>query len=423
MILQLLKHFQTVVIPVFFIVSIVLGCKSTTAHIPVDQKLPKEQTTVQYHEELRQLHENLIDFYLKLPIDTAKVRQSLTEIDENGIWPDIDYTNTRRGNWPVMNHLENLRNMAVAYETKDSPFYHQKIVSAKIHLALNNWLKNDYLITNWWHQHIGVPKTMMPTLFLMEEELIPKQLERAMVMLDRAKIKMTGQNKVWLSGNVLFRSLLNRDTDSIAIASRSIQEELITTNGESIQYDWSYHQHGPQLQFGNYGLSYLEDMVQWFTVLDNTPFNFEDIKIALLRNYLLEGQRWTSWKNKIDISACGRQLFIDEPTKKNRRLNAVIEKMAALDEPYALEYLKAIDYKTLRGDKHFWKSDYHVNRTNKYYFSVKIASKRVLGAETVILRTFKGIIRATGSLFYINRHRIMIISFHFGIGENCPVLP
>ena len=42
----------------------------------------------------------------------------------------------------------------------------------------------------------------------------------------RADIKMTGQNKVWLSGNVLFRSLLVRDADSIAMASKSIQEEL-----------------------------------------------------------------------------------------------------------------------------------------------------------------------------------------------------
>ena len=55
------------------------------------------------------------------------------------------------------------------------------------------------------------------------------------------------------------------------MASKSIQEELNVSEGEGIQSDWSYHQHGSQLQFGNYGLSYLEDMLRWYQILNKTP--------------------------------------------------------------------------------------------------------------------------------------------------------
>lgn len=61
---------------------------------------------------------------------------------------------------------------------------------------------------------------------------MPEQMSQALVLMRRADIKMTGQNKVWLSGNVLFRSLLVRDADSIAMAGKSIQEELNVSEGK-----------------------------------------------------------------------------------------------------------------------------------------------------------------------------------------------
>jgi chondroitin AC lyase len=66
----------------------------------------------------------------------------------------------------------------------------------------------------------------------MEVELMPEQMSQALVLMRRADIKMTGQNKVWLSGNVIFHSLHVRDADSIAMAGKSIQEELNVSEGK-----------------------------------------------------------------------------------------------------------------------------------------------------------------------------------------------
>lgn len=345
---------------------------------------------ITYPDELSQLHENLIDYYLETQVDEEYITQLLHEMDENGAWPDIDYNNQVRGGWPVKQHLEKVLRLAVAYKKKGSSFYNKSQTSKKIHLSLDYWLKYDFLSPNWWDQHIGVPRLLAPIIFLIEDEISPEQLETALPLLRRAEIKMTGQNKVWLSVNVLFRSLLLRDTDSIAIASNSIQEELRVSTKEGIQHDWSYHQHGSQLQFGNYGLSYLEDMLRWFRILNNTAFAFEENKVTILRNYLLDGQQWVNWKGKYDISTCGRQIFPDEPAKKTKRLEIILDRMASIDEPYAADYQSAKDYTTLKGNKHFWHSDFHVHRTKDYYFSVKMCSNRVLGAETVNEENIQG---------------------------------
>ena len=233
---------------------------------------------ITYPKQLNQLRKNLVEYYLESPVDHKKVDLLLENLKDDGSWPDIDYTNQRRGGWPVKEHLENVQILGIAYKSEGSKYFRKSTVSKKIHLSLNYWLTNDFLSPNWWDQHIGVPELLGPTLFLMEDELSKEQMSQALVLMRRAEIKMTGQNKVWLSGNVLFRSLLVQDADSIAMASKSIQEELNVSKGEGIQPDWSYHQHGSQLQFGNYGLSYLEDMLRWHQILNKTPFAFEENK-------------------------------------------------------------------------------------------------------------------------------------------------
>lgn len=354
---------------------------------------------ISYPANLTQLRENVIHYYLDIPNDYKKVSDLLEKLDKNGSWASIDYTDSRRGNWTVKEHLEYVQIIARAYQTKGSPFYQKKSVSKKIHLALNYWLQNDFLSTNWWDQHIGVPEALAPTLFLMEKELSADQMQEALVLMRRADIKMTGQNKVWLSGNVIFRSLLTRDKDSIALASKSIQEELAMTSGEGIQSDWSYHQHGAQLQFGNYGMSYIEDMMRWYTILNKTPFSFQESKKEILRNYVLKGQQWVTWMNRYDISASGRQLFQDEQLKKSKKLADIFQKMTVLDPEYKSDFSKALDYKNLNGNKHFWESDFQVQRTNDYYFSVKMCSNRVLGSESVNQENILGYYMGDGVTF------------------------
>ncbi len=384
------KIFYTTVL-VFFI----LGC---------DQPKPKIfDQTKNYPEELQQLHRNIITNLIDEEVDLAEVKLSFQELQEDGTWPDIDYPSKTRGYWSPRFHLSRLLKLAQVYQNPGTEFYQKPEVSRKIHAALNHWLENDFQSPNWWHPVIGTPQLLNPTLMLMEPELSEDQIEMALPVLNRCEIGRTGQNKVWQSGNVLYTSMLSRNVELIKKASASIREELVVGTKEGVQPDWSYHQHGPQLQFGNYGLSYVGDMIKWISILRQTPFAFNENKVEILRNYLLHGQQWVIWKNEMDISGCGRQIGPDRPQEKAERLASYFVKMEKLDPEYEEEYKKAADYRKLTGNKHFWRSDIQVQRTPDYYFSVKMASNRVIGAESCNSENLQGYYLGDGATYLYQR--------------------
>lgn len=343
-----------------------------------------------YPSELKQLRENVIADFLKDSATNKKIGQLLSELDEKGSWPSIDYTSTRRSDWPVLEHLENLQLITKAYQMKGTSFYQSQNVKKKAFLALNYWLDNNFYSTNWWYSQIGSPNKLAPILVALENEMTAEKMQLGIKQLNKAKIGMTGQNKIWLSGNVMLKALLLRNADSVRIASAAIKNELGIKPGEGIQMDNSYHQHGRQLQFGNYGMHYLDDMIRWISVLRNTPFQFDENKVSVLRNYVLEGQQWVMWKKAMDLSACGRQLFIGAPEAKKDTVRYFMSHLAKIDPQFATAYSDVNDYKKTIGNKHFWRSDFHVSRTANYYFSVKMCSSRVLGAESANSENLQG---------------------------------
>jgi chondroitin AC lyase len=359
----------------------------------------KSQEKSAYPEALIQLHQNIWNDILSGTTDKENVDKICGRLTAKGEWPDIDYSSKQRGDWPPSSHLGRLQTMAKAYQKQGSACYHDPALLAKIDLALNYWLTNDFQCPNWWYPEIGVPMSLAPTLLLLETELSKDEMASGIKILDRAKIRMTGQNKVWLSGNVLLKSLLLRDTATIRKASASIQEELKVSLEEGIQPDGSFHQHGPQIQFGNYGLSYVSDMIKWVRILRKTPFCFDENKLAILRNYLFDGQQWIIWKNQMDISACGRQLFVDAQLGKARSLSNSFRQMELLDPAFSDGYKKSAQYEKLSGNKHFWNSDFQIQRSPDYYFSVKMCSERVIGAESCNSENIRGYYLGDGATY------------------------
>jgi chondroitin AC lyase len=375
---------------------------------------------VVYPENLAQLHTNVLADIQAEPAEPDSVANYLATMNVEGFWPEIDYASKERGGWPPKNHISRLLIIAKAYQTKGTQFYHKKAVSEKIHLGLNYWLDNDFQCPNWWYPEIGVPQVLAPVMILIEAELAPDQFEKGIKILNRSAIGMTGQNKVWQSGNVLLRNLLLKNEDTIRLAATSIQEELVVSTGEGVQPDWSYHQHGPQLQFGNYGLAYIGDMIKWITILRNTPFQFDESKVSILRNYLLEGQQWVTWKNRYDISACGRQLFPKAQETKAESLAKGLTKMEQLDPENADNYRKANNWQNLTGNRHFWRSDIQIQRTGEYYFSVKMCSERVIGAESCNSENIQGYYMGDGATFLYQTQEEYLDIFPFWDWKKIP---
>jgi chondroitin AC lyase len=182
-------------------------------------------------------------------------------------------------------------------------------------------------------------------------------------------------------------------------AAQSIADEIMISENEGIQPDYSFHQHGHQLQFGNYGLSYGSDMIKWASIFEGTEFAFSPAKIEILRGYLRNGLRWMVWHDRFDISGCGRQLFQNAQIGKARNVAAIFAEAQAADPAYANQY--KTDLQNLTGNTHFWRSDMTVHRRDGFYASVKMSSNRVKGYEVINSENIQGYHTGDGAtIFY-----------------------
>jgi chondroitin AC lyase len=73
--------------------------------------------------------------------------------------------------------------------------------------------------------------------------------------------------------------------------------------------------------------------------------------------------------------------------------------MEKLDPEYSDKYVNANNYQNLSGNKHFWRSDFQVFRTPGFYFSVKMCSERVIGAESCNSENVQGYYMGDGATF------------------------
>jgi len=108
----------------------------------------------------------------------------------------------------------------------------------------------------------------------------------------------------------------------------------------------------------------------------------------------------------MDISGCGRQIFRRCQTGKGRSILGQFKLMAGLDPEKASAYARVIAANQpdtadrLVGHKHFWRSDISIHRRPRWYASVKMSSKRVIGAETCNSENLLGLHLGDGVTYF-----------------------
>ncbi len=368
--------------------------------------LQAARTTRAESADIPMLKDHYVQFLLASPADLAQVAHYLQTLQPDGTWPDINYHDRTRSGWPVAQHLRRLVQMAEAYRRPGTAYSGKPELKAAILTGLQDWLTHDYTNPNWWWNQIGAPKAMADLLVLMDNQVPDRMVQRALkTTLSRSKIGMTGQNKVWLAGIVFVRSLITGDEKQLQAAHDALLAEVGVTTAEGIQPDWSFHQHGPQQQFGNYGLAFGDSITQWALVFRGTRYALDDRQLSIMRNYLLEGPSWMLWNGSMDISGCGRQLYRHCQVSKGRSILRQLERMPQIDPAHAALYQERIAAdqtnaaNTLVGNRMFWRSDLMVHRRARWYASIKMSSRRVIGSETCNSENMRGLHLGDGTLY------------------------
>lgn len=352
----------------------------------------------------------LLQLYMSVKLPDDEVTRLIGLFDsKEGCFRDIDYNDRTRGRWNPTLHLTRLYSIAKLYKDPESPWKGDSRLGEMLHKGIQFWCRKDPKSDNWWHNEIGVQKKLAAIMIMTRAELCEEEISSALPILNRSKFGRTGQNKVWLAGNNLMKGLLLDEEGLVEKAREQITQEIRVTTSEGIQPDWAFHQHGPQIQFGNYGLTYAESISFWASVLDGTQYAFSGEQCAIISNMMKEGICWSVWHGYMDPSFCGRQNFIDGNRGKAFSLAVAEQNMASTGtegrksfEAMALENLQPEKYaNTLVGARYYDSSDCGIFRTGGWYASIRMHSTRTEGFEFTNRENTLGNFSADGALLLL----------------------
>ena len=341
-------------------------------------------------EQLCTLSENgsnaivyLLELFFKTPVTEEEIAGILSLQKSDGSFRDVDYADPALSQCSQTWHAVRFQRLAVYHRLHPG----NKKVTRALHRALAYWGKHPPVTRSWYYNQVNIPKAFGPGLLLFKEEMSRRELQWASTIMHKAQLNRTGQNLVWESGNLLIAALLDEDEALLRQTAQIIQSELSeSVSDEGLQPDRSFLQHGAQLQFGNYGLSFVVSQAWWARIFKGTALQLPAEKEAILKDYMCKGIGRTVWNGYMDMSALGRQVFPASQRSKALCLQYALEDMG----------LSAIDVEA--GPRYYPRADFGNYRADGWYASIRMQSSRTVGYEELNGENQKGYYSADGVL-------------------------
>jgi len=304
--------------------------------------------------------------------------------------------------------------MARAYRNPSNAYHDSVSVKDGFLRAFDGWIRVDPQSPNWWWNQIGSQLSLGPALLIMKDLLSPAQIAGGDVIMARSWAvhgSMTGENLVWVSKITIWRACIVDTESLITDAVNAVTGEIrITTQpSDGVQQDWSFHQHGPQLYSGGYGMGFASDGSDVAQLCRETQFAFPADKLDILTHYILDGQQWMVRGTTMDHSVCGREITRPNSPNKKSTFVTICKNMQLATSARTAEYAAfsnrintwpASLSSALSGNYHSWCSDYMAHHRTGYMVSVKMSSKRTRGAELVNSEGLKSYYLGDGVTFF-----------------------
>jgi chondroitin AC lyase len=304
--------------------------------------------------------------------------------------------------------------MAQAFRNPSHILYDSVSVRNGFLRAFDGWIRLDPQSPNWWWNQIGAQLSLGPAMLLMKNILNATQLGSGDVIMARSWAvhpTMTGENLVWVSKITIWRGCIMDTASLITDAVAAITGGIVITAqpSDGIQQDWSFHQHGPQLYSGGYGMGFATDASDVAQLCRSTQFAFPSDKLDILSHYILDGQQWMVRGTTMDHSVCGREITRpNSPNKKSAFMQICADMLLATGSRSGeftafrnrLNTWPAPTAAAQEGNYHSWCSDYMAHQRPGFMASVKMSSKRTRGAELVNSEGLKSYYLGDGVTFF-----------------------
>ena len=333
-------------------------------------------------------------------LNEADVARYLDNLNADGSWSDIDYSNRSNTNWEPLSHSRRLLLACRAYNKEGSGFFHSEEAKGKIMKIIEFYIGRQPKSDNWWYNAIGAPVNLGPALVLMkpaggfgiEQPQLEKFTNDLIKYYDESVIEWpfsnTGANKIWLLNSSINKACVTDNAEVLRENFRLAFEEaeIKTGSAEGIKIDNSFWQHGPQLYCAGYGMSFLADITNFGLLAHDSDYEMTTEQLKTLTNAVLDGYQWFCQNDAFDFSSAGREIS-RRGAVGSANLKTYISRLLEMEAPRQEElknFSRFIDGEApfqSQGNRYFWESDIMVQHGPDYYFSARVPSKRTNATE------------------------------------------
>jgi chondroitin AC lyase len=355
------------------------------------------------------IKKRVLESLTESPVNDETVKTLVNSLQDDGTWPDINYEDVSREGFQHSRHSANMVVLARAYNSKSSKFYKNKSVKNTIEQALKNWVDNDYICDNWWHNQIGTPNNLVHVMLLIGDELPKDLVEKTQPIIGRAQIDAPGArpggDRIKIAGIQAKNLLFIGDRETFDKVIEVIENEIKYVEWIGSEYGYTYRLHqagfvnrsagGRGIQYGNsfhhridgvnntlsYGLGYADTFVEWAVYTAGTKYSFAPDKLERLVDYFLDGICKTAVYGKFpDPGAKNRS--VSRPGTL-RPYNAETAENLLLTTNYRKNELQEIADIRNKGTKptvshatFFWNTEYFSYQRPDWFTSVRMYSTR-----------------------------------------------
>lgn len=338
-------------------------------------------------------------------ISLDEVESILKSQRKDGTWDGFKY-NTK--NHMPIGHIENTRKLAEGFDRycEENNKTERAVcgeIKEKVAKSLTFWFdnKDKFVSDNWWMNEIGLQQEMAPIYFLMGDKL-SENLRKSIINTFQEKPSRSSTNRAWISENVIARGIWERREDLIKLGLNELEVTMHETLQEGPQPDHSFFIHGNQLYNGCYGRSALYTAALWAAFTHGLNFAYKEKSIRDMAAFALEGNRWMMWKGMVDAMTLGRDISLVSKNKESKGYADIISYLKTADPQHRSEYDAWL--RDIKGDEHqkgchyFWRGEIMVCKSKSSYVSLKLSSKKTVGAEFLNRENRRGLWLGTGVL-------------------------
>lgn len=372
---------------------------------------------------------------------SVEIQGYLDSMQLDGTFPDLIYNRTSSNSFK---HSQRLRRMAVAYYDSTRVHYQDSTTLDKILLGINYWvqpreeadgsIKPGFQTDNWFYRAITFPREFYEVAVILDYQRdLPDSLKSyskdyLLYSWQEGQLpNWTGANLMDAMPGTLGGALLAEDSLLLQQIMAKIEEALRPefsdtlglrdvlgtddrVNHDGIQIDYSYSMHSNivrLLQTGSYGLSFMTKFSPVIVPLRKpTAFQMSDSAFRMIEGMLLDHAQWISWGSVMDYAALGRSNSGSGAYDNAFKFRAPVKRIGSISPNRGSEYtdwLNRIENNLGGGpvgNRHFWRNEFTVQRTEDWYFSLKMSSFRTGGNQSLYEEGFRNFHTGHG-VYYI----------------------